>query len=117
MLLYPTTSYSNAAKKDFKITNIHYGTLITGAAMRNIYKKNSIVSNPVEYGIVAHRLMNCDYKTTFSFAIDVDKKKFEIAATVTLFQLDFMETTTILKFEWDFQEYESDFASRIFFDS
>ncbi len=88
----------------FKITDIYYGTLITGAAMRNIQKSNSLVSNNEEFGIIAHRLRNYEYQTSFSLSIDTEKRRLAIIGEFD----SFLETNSVLsralKFEWSFRE-------------
>ena len=69
---------------NFKIADIYYGTLITGAAMRNIQKTDSLVSNDDGFGIVAHRLQNYDLQTSFSLCIDTKKQKLAIIGTFNL---------------------------------
>ncbi|UJR27682.1 hypothetical protein I4U23_008960 [Adineta vaga] len=91
----------------FPITDIHYGTLITGAAMRYIHRGNSIISNSDDYGIVAHRLMNYDYETNFRFVINVDKKKLSIVARYMSFPTEYFDSINELKFEWNFQDLKS----------
>jgi hypothetical protein len=88
----------------FKIADIHYGTLVTGAAMRNIHRGNSIVSGYDEFGIIAHRLINDEHRTFFSFDIDMEKKKLAIVAHFDLILDDASDLVTVLKFEWNFRE-------------
>jgi len=99
-----TTINDKPTTISFKITDIHYGTLVTGAAMRNIHRKNSIVSGYDEFGIIAHRLINDEYKTSFSFDIDMEKKKLAIVAEFELILTLFSDMSTQLKFEWNFRE-------------
>ncbi len=88
----------------FKITDIYYGTLITGAAMRNIQRSNSLVSNNEEFGIIAHRLRNYECQTSFSLSIDTEKRRLAIIGEFD----SFLETNSVLsralKFEWSFRE-------------
>ena len=98
------TQNDTATTTSFKITDIHYGTLVTGAAMRNIHRGKSIVSGYDEFGIIAHRLMNDECKTSFSFDIDIEKKKLAIKAQFALILTDNSDIATELKFEWNFRE-------------
>ncbi len=100
-----TTFNEKPTTANFKISDIHYGTLITGAAMRNIQRRNSIVSNNDEFGIIAHNLMNRDlHKTSFSFNIDTENKKLAIIGRFDLFEMFTSDLTKTLKFEWNFRE-------------
>ena len=73
--------------------------------MRNIQRRNSIVSNNDEFGIIAHNLMNCDlHKTSFSFNIDTEKKKLAIIGKFDMSVMFISELTGALKFEWNFRE-------------
>jgi hypothetical protein len=106
IIIPPITTIINSPPTtiDFKITGIHYGTLITGAAMRNIQRRGSIVSNNDEFGIIANHLINDDYKTSFSFEIDTEKKKLAIIGEFDLVMTIVSEVTGALKFEWNFRE-------------
>jgi len=99
-----TTINEKPTTNSFKIADIHYGTLVTGAAMRNIYRANSIVSGYDDFGIIAHRLINDEHKTSFSFDIDMEKKKLAIVAHFGLMLDDASDLSTVLKFEWNFRE-------------
>jgi hypothetical protein len=88
----------------FNIADIYYGTLITGAAMRNIQRIKSIVANDDEFGIIAHHLMNYDLKTSFSLTIDTEKKKLGIVGDFDISETFISEINGALAFEWNFQE-------------
>ncbi len=103
--LITTTLNDKPTTANFKISDIHYGTLITGAAMRNIQRRNSIVSNNDELGIIAHNLMNRDLdNTSFTFNIDTANKTLAIIGEFDLFEVFTSELTETLKFEWNFRE-------------
>ncbi|CAF3656841.1 unnamed protein product [Rotaria sordida] len=91
---------------NFKITDIHYGTLITGAAMRNIQTGNSIVSNVDQFGIIAHRLIP-DQCKIFELNIDIDKKKLAISGKLDVILTSDITINTGLKFEWNFRDLKS----------
>jgi hypothetical protein len=93
----PTTTNIN-------IADIYYGTLITGPAMKNIQRINSIVANDHEFGIIAHHLMNYAFKTSFSLNIDSEKKKLSIIGNFDVSETLFSDISGTLKFEWNFQE-------------
>ena len=99
-----TNHQPNAMNRNFQIADIYYGTLITGAAMKNLQRTRSIVANDDKYGIIAHRLMDSDYGTSFSLDIDTNKNKLNIIIRTTIFDGYEKEISTNLKFEWNFQE-------------
>ncbi len=88
----------------FKITDIYYGTLITGAAMRNIQRSNSLVSNNEEFGIIAHRLRNYECQTSFSLSIDTEKRRLAIIGEFDSSLETDSALSGALKFEWSFRE-------------
>ena len=104
ILFITITNNDKPTTASFKITDIHYGTLITGAAMRNIHRPNSIVDGYDEFGIIAHRLMNDEYNASFSFDIDMEKKKLAIIAKLDLTLENTSDISIELKFEWNFRE-------------
>jgi hypothetical protein len=102
-----TTTASNSSEPtttSVNIADIYYGTLITGPAMRNIQRINSIVANDHEFGIIAHHLMNYDLKTSFNLNIDTEKKKLSIIGNFDVSETPFSDIRGALKFEWNFQE-------------
>ncbi|CAF2105210.1 unnamed protein product [Rotaria magnacalcarata] len=102
-----TTTSDNISKSlNLTITDIHYGTLITGAAMRNIQTENSTVSNDSKCGIIAHRLLT-DKCINMNLNIDTDKKKIAIIGNFQLDHTDYSDSATTLKFEWNFLDLKS----------
>lgn len=89
---------------DFPIAEIHYGILVTKATMKTIHRANSIVSNPDECGIVAHRLFNYAHNTKFTFCLDEKRKRIAIAAEYQLPTDDLLDVVVRLRFEWSFHE-------------
>ena len=72
--------------------------------MKNLQRTRSIVANDDKYGIIAHRLMDSDYGTSFSLDIDTNKNKLNIIIRTTIFDGYDKDISTNLKFEWNFQE-------------
>ena len=87
-----------------RIADIYYGVIITGPAMKNIQRMNSIVANDHEFGIIAHDLMNYDLETLFTLNIDTEKQKLSIIGNFNLSESHDMDITAALKFEWNFHE-------------
>lgn len=88
----------------FNITDIYYGTVITGAAMKNLQRTRSIIANDDKYGIIAHRLMNSDVPTAIHLDIDINKSRIAIITTTNIFDGYANDISTKIKFEWNFQE-------------
>ena len=88
----------------FDITDIHCGTLITGEAMRNMHKENSIIPSDDKFGVIAYCLMDKKDYTSFKFTIDIEKKKLAIIGETALISMDCSDKNTELKFEWNFRE-------------
>lgn len=100
----PKMIASKPTSSSFNIADVYLGTLITGAAMKNIQKTKSIVSNDDRFGIVANHLKNYELSTSFSFQIDVEKKKLSIVGAFDVAETSFLDISGKLKFEWNFQE-------------
>jgi hypothetical protein len=90
---------------DLKITGIYYGTLITRAAMRNIYKEDNITDDK-QLGIIAHELAISGYNLPSRFRIDEQSKKFTIlVSNNSMYDITIADDVTIdLLFEWNFHE-------------
>ncbi|CAF1676730.1 unnamed protein product [Rotaria magnacalcarata] len=86
-----------------KITDIHYGTLISGTSMGNIQTQNSTIHNNSKYGIIANRPL-ADKHTSAHLNIDEDKKKIAITCDFQLYSMGSCQSSTTLKFEWDFRD-------------
>ncbi|CAF4753912.1 unnamed protein product [Rotaria sp. Silwood1] len=100
------TNIGAATSTSVKITNIHYGTLITETAMQNIPTANGIVSNIDRFGIIAHRLL-IDKCKSFQLNIDSEKKKLSIIGELDMMVMDDSVVTTQLKFEWNFRDLKA----------
>ncbi len=81
---------------NFSIGNVHYGTLITGAAMNNITDTN----NADDFGFIAHRLVNNEQNISIYFRIDEQEKK--ISIIVSYKSLSSQNSSNELTFEWAF---------------
>ena len=102
-LSIPSVKNSKYEETSFTITSVHYGRLITGAAMRNILGRDSFVSNYDRLGIIAYQLID-DESKTFDLKIDSENKKLSIVGCFQLMMNEGYEINTTLKFEWDFRE-------------
>jgi hypothetical protein len=88
----------------YPISDIYYGTLLTGAAMRNIRSSKSIVSSSDNLGIIAHRFVGHQANITFKLEIDHEKKKVVLCGSVPpYFKTDSLITSD-LTLEWGFRE-------------
>ena len=72
--------------------------------MKNIHEINSTASTSHAFGIVAQHLMNNDLEISYSLQIDTIKKKLAVVGTFNAHDTEMFETSTAVKFEWNFQE-------------
>ncbi|CAF4541298.1 unnamed protein product, partial [Rotaria sp. Silwood2] len=105
-LLTTTAIIDTATSINIKITDIHYGTLITGAAMKNIQTENSIVYNADQFGIIAHRLIT-DKCNNFRLNIDTEKKKLTIIGALDPMMTDQFVINIQVKFQWNFRDLKA----------
>lgn len=84
----------------YQITDIYYGTLITGAAMKNLHGTD----NNAAFGIIAQRLIDNDVEISYHLHIDTIKKKLAIVGIFNVHEPGLFEKRTTVKFEWNFHE-------------
>lgn len=87
----------------FKIADVHFGILITGAAMNNLQRRTNAKSYHNHCGIIAHEL-KAELATRFNFRIDLQKKKLAIIVHFLPVRDDSLHIQTDVKFEWNFRE-------------
>ena len=95
----PDSDMSNIVS--FKISNIHYGTFIKGAAMNNI----TGTDRADDFGLIAHRLINSEHNIRISLRINFLERKFSFV--ISHESLDMWGSSTSLTFEWAFGAYVS----------
>ncbi len=100
----PANSASDAV--NLNITDIYYGTLITGAAMKNIYREENNVIGPKTFGIIANSLFKFGYNLPTRFLIDEKNKKFAIiVSNNSMYENTIASGVCVdLEFEWNFRE-------------
>jgi len=81
---------------NFSIGDVHYGTLITGAAMNNITDTN----NADDFGFIANRLVDNEQNISMYLRIDEQEKK--ISIIVSYKSLSSQNSSNELTFEWAF---------------
>jgi len=97
---------STSGTVDWNITNIYYGTLITRAAMRNIYQEDNNVTHPNRFGVIAHSLIENGTNLSSRFVIDEKNKKFAIiiSNSATYNNMIADGVSIDIQFEWNFRE-------------
>ena len=94
----------------FSITDIYYGTLITGAAMRNIQNRSGIVCSNDEFGVIGHPFQRNKMDVPFTITLDPEKRRIVLVGETVWSSkgtADSEKKTTIterLLFEWGFKE-------------
>ncbi|CAM2712695.1 unnamed protein product [Rotaria socialis] len=103
ILITATTSDNISKIIKLKITDIHYGTLISRASMGNIQTQSSTIHNNSKYGIIAKRPLT-DKHTNVHLNIYEVEKKIAITCDFQLYSMDYFQSATTLKFEWNFRD-------------
>ena len=100
-----TLGEKNVSTVSYSISDIYYGTLITGAAMRNIHKRpSSIVSSHDEFGVIGHSFSGTGINVPFTVTLDPKKRKIALVGETTSNTAGVMDVTDRLSFEWRFSE-------------
>ena len=78
------------------ISNVYYGTLIVGTAMKNI----TGADGADDFGFIAHRLVDNERNKYIRLRIDHLERTFSVV--ISSYQSEYEHTSTSLSFEWPF---------------
>ena len=78
------------------ISNVHYGTLIVGTAMKNI----THIDDVDDFGFIAHRLVDNERNKYIHLQIDHQERTFSVI--ISSCKSEYEHTSTSLSFEWTF---------------
>ncbi|CAF4924986.1 unnamed protein product [Rotaria sp. Silwood1] len=90
---------TKSKKIELNISEVHYGTLLTPEAMKNIQTNSNYEFN---FGLIAYPLIPTNNtETTIQFEIDQENRKFAFVLTDCS---DYFDVWSHLKFEWSFRD-------------
>ena len=74
----------NAASVSCSISDIYYGTLVMGAAMRNIHKRrSSIIPSDDEFGVIGHPFDRNGFNIPFTITLNSEKRTTALVGSST----------------------------------